>query len=102
MQGLREEMEDDIIVRPEGLQGFTFAAVFDGHGGFSSVEFLRSLQTFIFSYMGFNVFLLLCLLVLYISIYNALMGCEVMVFLVVLVYAYLKRIEELHNIVSFC
>ncbi|KAG5019225.1 hypothetical protein JHK87_015080 [Glycine soja] len=41
LQGLREEMEDDIIVRPEGLQGFTFAAVFDGHGGFSSVEFLR-------------------------------------------------------------
>ncbi|RZC17988.1 Protein phosphatase 2C 57 [Glycine soja] len=41
LQGLREEMEDDIIVRPEGLQGFSFAAVFDGHGGFSSVEFLR-------------------------------------------------------------
>ncbi|KAH1245580.1 Protein phosphatase 2C 57 [Glycine max] len=42
LQGLREEMEDDIIVRPEGLQGFTFAAVFDGHGGFSSVEFLSA------------------------------------------------------------
>ncbi|XP_027902027.1 protein phosphatase 2C 57 [Vigna unguiculata] len=41
LQGLREEMEDDIIVRPDGLQGFSFAAVFDGHGGFSSVEFLR-------------------------------------------------------------
>ncbi|XP_020222389.1 protein phosphatase 2C 57 isoform X2 [Cajanus cajan] len=41
LQGLREEMEDDIIVRPAGLQGFSFAAVFDGHGGFSSVEFLR-------------------------------------------------------------
>ncbi|KAL5192606.1 Protein phosphatase 2C 57 [Glycine soja] len=42
LQGLREEMEDDIIVRPEGLQGFSFAAVFDGHGGFSSVEFLSA------------------------------------------------------------
>ncbi|XP_057728014.1 protein phosphatase 2C 57 isoform X1 [Arachis stenosperma] len=40
LQGLREEMEDDIIVRPDGLHGFSFAAVFDGHGGFSSVEFL--------------------------------------------------------------
>ncbi|XP_047150978.1 protein phosphatase 2C 57 isoform X1 [Vigna umbellata] len=42
LQGLREEMEDDIIVRPDGLQGFSFAAVFDGHGGFSSVEFLSA------------------------------------------------------------
>ncbi|XP_020222388.1 protein phosphatase 2C 57 isoform X1 [Cajanus cajan] len=42
LQGLREEMEDDIIVRPAGLQGFSFAAVFDGHGGFSSVEFLSA------------------------------------------------------------
>ncbi|XP_054788407.1 protein phosphatase 2C 57 isoform X1 [Prosopis cineraria] len=41
LQGLREEMEDDIIVRPDGLHGFSFAAVFDGHGGFSSVQFLR-------------------------------------------------------------
>ncbi|MED6172830.1 Serine/threonine-protein phosphatase PP2A catalytic subunit [Stylosanthes scabra] len=41
LQGIREEMEDDIIVRPNGLDGFSFAAVFDGHGGFSSVEFLR-------------------------------------------------------------
>ncbi|XP_028790758.1 protein phosphatase 2C 57 isoform X1 [Neltuma alba] len=41
LQGLREEMEDDIVVRPDGLHGFSFAAVFDGHGGFSSVEFLR-------------------------------------------------------------
>jgi len=47
LQGLREEMEDDIIVRPDGLQGFSFAAVFDGHGGFSSVEFLRSFNTLI-------------------------------------------------------
>ncbi|KAI9097801.1 hypothetical protein K1719_025572 [Acacia pycnantha] len=41
LQGLREEMEDGIIVRPDGLHGFSFAAVFDGHGGFASVEFLR-------------------------------------------------------------
>jgi serine/threonine protein phosphatase PrpC len=37
-------MEDDIILRPDSLQGFSFAAVFDGHGGFASVQFLRSLQ----------------------------------------------------------
>ncbi|MED6206678.1 Serine/threonine-protein phosphatase PP2A catalytic subunit [Stylosanthes scabra] len=42
LQGIREEMEDDIIVRPNGLDGFSFAAVFDGHGGFSSVEFLSA------------------------------------------------------------
>ncbi|RDX87801.1 Protein phosphatase 2C 57, partial [Mucuna pruriens] len=42
LQGLREEMEDDVIVRPDGLQGFSFAAVFDGHGGFSSVQFLSA------------------------------------------------------------
>ncbi|XP_057452446.1 protein phosphatase 2C 57 isoform X2 [Lotus japonicus] len=41
LQGPREEMEDDIVVRSDGLDGFSFAAVFDGHGGFSSVEFLR-------------------------------------------------------------
>lgn len=34
-------MEDDIILRPNSLQGFSFAAVFDGHGGFASVQFLR-------------------------------------------------------------
>jgi hypothetical protein len=44
LQGPREEMEDDIILRPDSLQGFSFAAVFDGHGGFASVQFLRSLQ----------------------------------------------------------
>ncbi|KAL2339595.1 hypothetical protein Fmac_007535 [Flemingia macrophylla] len=43
LQGLREEMEDDIVVRPDdALQGFSFAAVFDGHGGFSSVQFLSA------------------------------------------------------------
>lgn len=42
LQGLREEMEDDVVIRSDGLDGFSFAAVFDGHGGFSSVDFLRS------------------------------------------------------------
>ncbi|KAJ1388499.1 hypothetical protein SESBI_39075 [Sesbania bispinosa] len=42
LQGSREEMEDDIIVRSDGLGGFSFAAVFDGHGGFSSVKFLSA------------------------------------------------------------
>ncbi|KAB5524088.1 hypothetical protein DKX38_021837 [Salix brachista] len=41
LQGPREEMEDDIIIRSDGLEGFSFAAVFDGHAGFSSVKFLR-------------------------------------------------------------
>ncbi|KAB1205104.1 Protein phosphatase 2C 57 [Morella rubra] len=40
-QGPREEMEDDVVVRSDGLGGFSFAAVFDGHGGLSSVKFLR-------------------------------------------------------------
>ncbi|KAF1865340.1 hypothetical protein Lal_00004714 [Lupinus albus] len=41
LQGMREEMEDDIIVKPDSFHGFSFAAVFDGHGGVSSVQFLR-------------------------------------------------------------
>lgn len=42
LQGAREEMEDDvIIVQSEDLDGFSYAAVFDGHAGFSSVKFLR-------------------------------------------------------------
>lgn len=41
LQGPREEMEDDAVIRSEGLDGFSFAAVFDGHAGFSSVKFLR-------------------------------------------------------------
>lgn len=36
-------MEDDVVLRSDGLDGFAFAAVFDGHAGFSSVEFLRFL-----------------------------------------------------------
>lgn len=43
-QGPREEMEDDVVVRSDGLGGFSFAAVFDGHGGLSSVKFLRFVQ----------------------------------------------------------
>ncbi|XP_010924897.1 probable protein phosphatase 2C 5 [Elaeis guineensis] len=42
LQGPRSEMEDDVVVRSDGLDGFSFAAVFDGHAGFSSVEFLRN------------------------------------------------------------
>lgn len=42
LQGAREEMEDDaVVVSNNDLDGFFFAAVFDGHAGFSSVKFLR-------------------------------------------------------------
>ncbi|KAJ4953865.1 hypothetical protein NE237_030697 [Protea cynaroides] len=41
IQGSREEMEDDVVVRADNLNEFSFAAVFDGHAGFSSVKFLR-------------------------------------------------------------
>uniref|UniRef100_A0A2P2LIS3 protein-serine/threonine phosphatase n=2 Tax=Rhizophora mucronata TaxID=61149 RepID=A0A2P2LIS3_RHIMU len=41
LQGPREEMEDDVVIRSDGLDGFSFAAVFDGHAGFSTVKFLR-------------------------------------------------------------
>lgn len=42
LRGAREEMEDDAaIVQSDELDGFSFAAVFDGHAGFSSVKFLR-------------------------------------------------------------
>lgn len=42
LQGPREEMEDDsMIVQSDDLGGFSYAAVFDGHAGFSSVRFLR-------------------------------------------------------------
>lgn len=41
LQGAREEMEDDVIIRQDSLDGFSFAAVFDGHAGFSCVKFLR-------------------------------------------------------------
>ncbi|KAK8521102.1 hypothetical protein V6N13_077223 [Hibiscus sabdariffa] len=40
VQGRREEMEDDLVIRSDGLDGFSFAAVFDGHGGVSSVKYL--------------------------------------------------------------
>ncbi|KAF3324605.1 putative protein phosphatase 2C 5 [Carex littledalei] len=40
-QGPRSEMEDDVIIRSDGLADFSFAAVFDGHAGFSTVRFLR-------------------------------------------------------------
>ncbi|KAK1301946.1 putative protein phosphatase 2C 5 [Acorus calamus] len=43
VQGPRSEMEDEIVLRTDGggLAGFSFAAVFDGHSGFSTVEFIR-------------------------------------------------------------
>ncbi|XP_050203431.1 protein phosphatase 2C 57 [Mercurialis annua] len=42
LQGAREEMEDKVIIRSDGLvDGFSFAGVFDGHGGIASVNFLR-------------------------------------------------------------
>ncbi|KAG8051651.1 hypothetical protein GUJ93_ZPchr0001g30977 [Zizania palustris] len=42
LQGARDEMEDEVVVRPGSLlEGFSFAAVFDGHAGFSAVQFLR-------------------------------------------------------------
>ncbi|XP_052197895.1 protein phosphatase 2C 57 [Diospyros lotus] len=42
LQGPREEMEDDVVVVRSGdLDGFSYAAVFDGHAGFSSAKFLR-------------------------------------------------------------
>ena len=45
LQGRRSEMEDDVVVRSDGLGKFTYAAVFDGHAGFSSMEFLRFTDT---------------------------------------------------------
>lgn len=41
LQGPRPEMEDAVVVRVDALNGFNYAAVFDGHAGFSSVKFLR-------------------------------------------------------------
>lgn len=47
LQGAREEMEDDVVIVKSSshhhLDGFSFAAVFDGHAGYSSVKFLRFL-----------------------------------------------------------
>uniref|UniRef100_A0A1J3IJ26 protein-serine/threonine phosphatase n=1 Tax=Noccaea caerulescens TaxID=107243 RepID=A0A1J3IJ26_NOCCA len=41
VQGFRDEMEDDIVIRSEAIDNFSFAAVFDGHAGSSSVKFLK-------------------------------------------------------------
>ncbi|KAH9606488.1 hypothetical protein KSS87_016432 [Heliosperma pusillum] len=42
LQGARDEMEDDaFIIQSDAFSGFSFAAVFDGHAGFSTVKFLR-------------------------------------------------------------
>lgn len=42
LQGTRDEMEDEVILRPGSLlHGFSFAAILDGHAGFSAVQFLR-------------------------------------------------------------
>ncbi|RCV25813.1 hypothetical protein SETIT_5G195800v2 [Setaria italica] len=42
LQGARDEMEDEVVLRTGCLlDGFSFAAVFDGHAGFSAVKFLR-------------------------------------------------------------
>ncbi|CAN4089534.1 unnamed protein product [Withania somnifera] len=42
LTGPHEEMEDDVlIVQSDDPDGFTYAAVFDGHACFSSVKFLR-------------------------------------------------------------
>lgn len=40
LQGPRPEMEDSVIVRSDGLNGFHYAAVFDGHAGFAAAKFL--------------------------------------------------------------
>ena len=64
MQGTREEMEDDLVIRSDGLDGFSFAAVFDGHGGVSSAKFLRydnqmQITTNIDLYFSFSIVILL-------------------------------------------
>ncbi|OEL12585.1 putative protein phosphatase 2C 5 [Dichanthelium oligosanthes] len=39
LQGARDEMEDEVVLRTGSLlDGFSFAAVFDGHAGFSAVQ----------------------------------------------------------------
>jgi len=50
LQGVRDEMEDEVLLRPGSLlDGFSFAAVLDGHAGFSAVQFLRHLANLLFS-----------------------------------------------------
>lgn len=58
LQGKRPEMEDDVVIRSEGFGDFTFAALFDGHAGFSSVEFLRWVLEFI-DKLGLNLIFIL-------------------------------------------
>lgn len=41
VQGLREEMEDEIVVDVDGPHGFMYAGIFDGHAGVFSATFLR-------------------------------------------------------------
>ncbi|XP_075485466.1 protein phosphatase 2C 57 [Primulina tabacum] len=43
LKGSRDEMEDDVVIinSDDCFDGFSYAAVFDGHAGFSSVKFLR-------------------------------------------------------------
>ncbi|KZV36439.1 hypothetical protein F511_15944 [Dorcoceras hygrometricum] len=43
LKGARDEMEDDVVMvtSDASLDGFSYAAVFDGHAGYSSVKFLR-------------------------------------------------------------
>ncbi|KAH9553682.1 hypothetical protein CY35_08G025000 [Sphagnum magellanicum] len=41
LQGPREEMEDEVVLESHGPNGFVYAAIFDGHAGFSSAQFLR-------------------------------------------------------------
>lgn len=51
LKGAREEMEDDaVIVQSDELDGFSYAAVFDGHAGFSTVQFLKYVQIMLIFY----------------------------------------------------
>ncbi|KAE9445277.1 hypothetical protein C3L33_22821, partial [Rhododendron williamsianum] len=52
-QGAPEEMEDDVVVVGfDDLGGFSYAAVFDGHTGFSPVKFLRFELCFDLGFVG--------------------------------------------------
>ena len=42
VQGLREEMEDEIAVDVDAPHGFSYAAIFDGHAGDFAAKWLRS------------------------------------------------------------
>jgi hypothetical protein len=41
LQGPREEMELELVTESHYPSGFMYAAIFDGHAGFSSAQFLR-------------------------------------------------------------